>query len=247
MKRNNAPVSDEQLNALLDGELDTETQANILASIRQDKDLAAIYCDLRQLKEMVALAYFDPPQPKNAPYPRFARRPTHGFKAAFATIALLFVGGLSGWFVNTLTTPVYSGDPDLSFQTIAELDPKTLNSTKVLLHINSKDDARVRSVLDTTERLLNSARSAHKKLELEVVANAEGLDILRDGSPYASRIHNIASQYDNVSFMACGIAKQSAALKEGKEIKLIPDAQDIPAALEQILKRLKGGWLYVRG
>ena len=70
--------------------------------------------------------------------------------------------------------------------------------------------------------------------------------MLRKGSPYAKRIHQIVESNENVSFLACGIAMENAKLKEGHDITLIPDAHKIDAALEQILRRLKAGWLYVR-
>jgi intracellular sulfur oxidation DsrE/DsrF family protein len=41
---------------------------------------------------------------------------------------------------------------------------------------------------------------------------------------------------------------QNARLSEGiDEVKLLPQAQKIDAALEQILRRLKAGWAYIRG
>ena len=85
-------------------------------------------------------------------------------------------------------------------------------------------------------------------MQLEIVANAQGLAMLRDGSPFGKRIEAISNLYDNVAFLACGIAIQNVRLKEGiDEVKLLPQAQQIDAALEQILRRLKAGWAYVRG
>ena len=83
-------------------------------------------------------------------------------------------------------------------------------------------------------------------MELEIVANAQGLGILRENSLYSKKISSLTEAYSNVSFLACGIAKESARLKEGQDIKLLPEATEVPAALDQILKRIKLGWLYVR-
>ena len=95
--------------------------------------------------------------------------------------------------------------------------------------------------------LLTNASKNNKPLKLEVVANVDGINILRKGSPYAGEINSLSEQFSNVRFLACGIAKKTAALKEGKPIELIPEAVDIPAALDEILKRLKEGWTYVKG
>jgi intracellular sulfur oxidation DsrE/DsrF family protein len=109
------------------------------------------------------------------------------------------------------------------------------------------DDARITKVLNETEHLLALSKQRDRPLQLEIVANASALGMLRKGSPYARRIHQLASENANVTFLACGFAMENAKLKEGHEIKLIPDAHKVDAALEQILRRLKAGWLYVRG
>lgn len=71
--------------------------------------------------------------------------------------------------------------------------------------------------------------------------------MLRAGSPFEGRIKSIVSKYDNVTFLACGRAKILAGFIEGREIHLLPEAIEIPAAIDQILKRLQMGWTYIRG
>jgi intracellular sulfur oxidation DsrE/DsrF family protein len=57
----------------------------------------------------------------------------------------------------------------------------------------------------------------------------------------------LTKEYKNIKFLACGVAKQNATLRENKAIKLLPQAKDIPAALDQIVNRLQEGWTYLRG
>ena len=83
-------------------------------------------------------------------------------------------------------------------------------------------------------------------MDLEVVVNAQGLGLLRDNSPYASKVKKLVSDYDNIAFLACGQAKENARLKEGRDIELLPEAVQVPAALDLILSRIKKGWLYVK-
>ncbi|NOX43644.1 MAG: hypothetical protein GXP19_07920 [Gammaproteobacteria bacterium] len=238
-------ISDEQLNAFLDNELDDKERAHILEAIRQDKEISVRFCDLSQIKNMVSLAYKNPPQPKQKNYTSAAMgRRESGLRVAFASLALILFGGLCGWVVSTQLL----NQEDSTFQTVSQIKPGLLKSKKILLHINSMDNTRVQATLETAKKLLNfNGSNGKNRLELEIVANADGLGILRLNSPYSNQIKSLASQYNNVTFMACGIAKQNARLKEGKEIELIPEAQDIPAALDQILKRIKDGWTYVRG
>lgn len=247
--KNKEPFSDEQLGALLDNELNNEERAHIMDAIRQNKDLAARYYALCQIKDMVLLAYKNPPEPKQIKFSLAIPWYDNKLRGTFASLALILFGGIGGWMISShFIKQENINHEGALFQTIAQLDPNSTKSNKVLLHIDSKDKTRVQAVLDTAEKLLRSGNSkANNKLRLEIVANANGLDILRLNSPYSNRIESIASKYTNVLFLACGIAKQNARLKEGKDIQLIPQARDIPAALDQILRRIQDGWMYVRG
>lgn len=239
-------VSDEQLNALLDNELDDAERARLMEIIRHDKDLKSRFCDMRQIKDRVILAYNDPPLPERvaavstARWYRWYKRKS---SMAAAAVVLFLVGSIAGWSFNAVLHP----QDELSFYTVDRLNAGAVRSDRILLHIATSDDERVKATLGKVEELLQQSSAKGKAIEIEVVANSDGLNILRKGSPYARYIHSITSKYDNVSFMACGIARQNAKLREGKEIALIPEAVSIPAALEQILKRVKGGWTYVRG
>jgi hypothetical protein len=238
------PISDEQLNSLLDDELECDERALVLDAIQTDKEISARYCELRKLKDLVAFAYQDPPTPINTRHLSGSSVTSSWLRTAALSTVLLLSGGVGGWIVSTQLAV----DRESAFQTIGEFNPETVTTGNVLLHIDSMDKTRINAVLDKSVRLLDLAKTNHNNsLELEIVANSEGLGLLRDGSIYADRIHDIVSHHDNVKFMACGIAKRTLALKEGKEIELIPEAQDIPAALDRILYRVKDGWTYVRG
>lgn len=156
--------------------------------------------------------------------------------------AMLVVGGVLGWLLHESKPQ----PPTLAFTSLAQLNTKYPSDNKILIHINAMDNTRIIRALNDTEQLLNNAKMTGNPLKVEVVANESGLGMLQKGSPYARRIHQIAVKYKNVSFLACGVAMETASLKEGHPIKLIPDAHKIHAALEQILLRLKEGWLYVK-
>lgn len=233
------PISTEQLNAFLDNELEQQDRAQVLAALRADKTLSQEMADLQQINELVGLAYQEVPA---APHrPQFPGSNTFTPLRIAAAFAILITGSLIGWFMHTPATP-----PALPFQNLAQLNVQQLTVAKILIHINAMDDERINSVLDETELLLTNAKQTGKPLQLEVVANASGLGMLRAGSPYTQRIHQIVAANDNVAFLACGFAMEHARLKEGHDIELIPDARPVDAALEQILRRLKSGWLYVR-
>lgn len=235
-------ISDEQLNALLDNELHAEERAEILSALQEDKELSAKYCELGRMKEMVNIAYQEPPQHVQgfvAPRRKYDMR---SFRSLAAGIVLLSFGIAIGWVVNSQMT-----DNKEYLLTIAQVDPSQHYDGKILFHINTKDNARVEAVLDTIEKLLSISKEKKSRVKLEIVTNSKGLDILRKGSPFEGRIRSIVSTHDNVSFLACGRAKKLAGFIEGREINLLSEAIEIPAAIDQILKRLQMGWTYIRG
>lgn len=235
-----SPISEEQLNAFVDNELDAEERAHVLSVMQNDRNVSEELSSLQQVNELIALAYEDMP----AVSPQLNIKAPTGWtplRIAAAVLILVF-SGTFGWMLhqsNNLPT-------NHSFTSLSQLNTKDPSDNKILIHINAMDNTRIVRALNGTEQLLDNAKKAGKPLKVEVVANESGLGMLRKGSPYAKRIHQIAASYNNVSFLACGVAMETARLKEGHRIKLIPEAHKIHAALEQILLRLKEGWLYVK-
>jgi len=241
MKDVDSPT-DAQINAFIDNELDDADKVRILNAINQDAETSRAMSEIRRDMELLALVYRNPPRAENNPgYVNHRIRTKNRIWLAVASL-LLTIGIAAGWQLSALYEPQSSP----VFADATRFSPNYSSAEKILIHINSMEQERVTVALAKTEEILQYARKNTQPVELEVVANAEGLGILRQGSPYAERIKFLADKYPNVQFMACGIAMENARLKEGKEIKLIPQATPIPAALGEILQKIKSGWLYVK-
>ena len=239
---NDYSISAEKLHAYIDNQLAAEERAEVITALKLDPVLSRQVTELLELKQWVHLAYQDPPQltlHNKTSFGLSFKRPQ-----ALAASLLLLLGGLTGWLIHS---PVpLQGIP--SFTDLAQVEAAAQSKHKVLIHISKMDKTRIDMALDKTELILLKSKQQHQPLQVEVVANAEGLALLRDDSPYGKRIEAIANRYDNIAFLACGIAMQTARLSEGiDEVKLLPQAHQVDAALEQILRRLKAGWAYVRG
>lgn len=233
--------TDEQLNAFVDGQLDNNTHAHILKSLQEDTRLAERINGLQQTKDMLRLAYAELPAP--ATQKHLQNSSPNWISTGIAASVLFVLSVSAGWFGHTQLSETQNAP---SFSSLAQFNPDKDSNEHILLHISSKDDKRIQSVLDTTEKLLRERRNSKHPVELEVVANSEGIAMLRAGSPYQERISSIVTEHQNVAFYACGHAMENASLKEGKNVQLIPEANKVGAALEQILKRLKLGWAYIR-
>jgi intracellular sulfur oxidation DsrE/DsrF family protein len=241
----NPVVSDETLHAFVDGELDVAESETLIARIRDDKDLAQRVCALRSLQSMVRLAYAEPPLAAGRERHPAQRRQ---FMQRCAYGCLVLVAGLSGgWALRGLESQAVAPVPVAlagGFQTVSlarEADPN-----RVLLHLDSAAPDKMRAVLDQAERLLNEAEQQGRAMQLEVIANSRGIDLLRAGvSPHAARMARMKQRHANLRWVACG---QSIArfANDGEKVVLLPTTQTAPTAIGAIVTRLPQGWTYVR-
>ena len=239
--KNNLIFSDEQLNAFIDDQLDIKERTEVLDEINTNPLLDEEIQELRQIKELVVLAYADLPQPSNQPNSSL----NVSRKKTWLATAAAFV--LSIGLAASLFLPGAGDQQALSqFVSIGEVDIQSLPTNRILLHIGTRDPERVQIALQAAERWLASGREHHRTIKVEIVAAADGLNIVRKGTPYQPRIRALIKADQNITVRACGFAMEHRRMKEGRVFELIPEAKQVNAALEQILKRLKQGWLYVR-
>ena len=102
--------------------------------------------------------------------------------------------------------------------------------------------------LATAEQLLKTYGDSSQDSEIEVVANASAIRMLRTGySPYSDRVRQLQDRYFNLTFLACKDAIDHIRELEGPEsdVSLLPDVETTPSALEHILERLSEGWVYI--
>jgi hypothetical protein len=236
---NKEPVSQEYLNALVDGELAADELERAYRRIEEDADFKARVCETRTLKERVKGGYAD-----LAPAHVGKGRSFGWLPQAMVAMLMLAVGLGGGWLARgELAQPpqmdrlagLPSGYQPVSLS--SQVDPG-----KVLLHLDSNAPARLDAALDLAERMLAEGNGAR----VEVVVNSDGLNLLRqDVSPYRERIARLADQHANLIFVACG---QTVARfkREGIQVVLVPEASVATSAIGEILGRMRDGWVYVK-
>lgn len=242
----NPVVSDETLHTFVDGELDVAESETLIARIRDDKELAQRVCALRTMQSMVRLAYAEPPvaagrERHTAPRRQLMQRCAHG--------CLALVAGLSGgWALRGLEPQVVATVPvaaqEGGFQAVSLM--RAADPNRVILHLDSAAPDKMRAVLDRAEHLLDEAEQQGRTMQLEVIANSRGIDLLRAGvSPHAARIARMKQRHANLHWVACG---QSIArfTNDGEKVVLLPATQTAPTAIGEIVTRLQQGWTYVR-
>lgn len=246
--------SEESLNAFIDGELVAQEKSDIFEALNNDNGLHQQACELRQLSELVRHAYERPPEIEKHRKPD-TRRVTPWGRAAAATL-LVGLGATLGWFghqqpqqqVATSMSAMY-WDEHNAFQN-TELSQVTSgqHSRKIIVHLNTSSVARFEKALDTAEQLMKTYTDSDMGTEIEVVANASAIKMLRTSySPYADRVRELQDRYLNLTFLACKDAMDHVRELEGlkTDVSLLPDVEVTPSALEHILNRLSEGWVYL--
>jgi len=240
---NNKNISDEYLNSYVDDQLDSAEKIQAFDIIRQNENLKARVCELRGIKEAVQYAYNQPP-----PYIRPAIKQLRPWTKRFQSLAaclLLCAGGVSGWLMHSWSGSDSGQDMTAMIQAAQRVDAIT-ETRKIIVHVSNSNPMRIKTALDETEGLLESYKRANRQIQVEVIANKRGVDMLRSSvSPYNGRISQMQGKYPNLSFLVCG-QTISKLKNEGESVKLLPHTGVASSAADQINKRLLQGWGYVR-
>ncbi len=240
---NNRQYSDEHLNAFIDNQLDNAEKAELMDALRHDAELSQRVCKLQKLHNLVQLSYQSIEVPERHRSKNKTLQPGR-IKWVAAASLLLAVGTLTGWFTNEAigTKSLYE---------IAEI--KQSNSTtnmdkwRLMLHVSTANPKRLNIVLDEAEALLKEYATESKTLELEILTNSDGVALVTNSHKrYNHRLQDLQKKYQNLVVMACGKTLQRLQRVNGKPVDLLPQTGVVTSAINQIVKRQKEGWTYIR-
>ncbi|VAW66749.1 hypothetical protein MNBD_GAMMA10-986 [hydrothermal vent metagenome] len=236
--------SDEMINAYVDGELQGNEKIEFEKALQDDSQLRQTLDDLYILKMQLNDAY------KGVKPVERAKPVVANYRLA-AYMAFLVVAFSSGWISSDLmhSPGVVAEQAGLSGRLVQEKADASLTAkpAKFILHIGQRDNAKFRKTLDEAEALMVQYKNNPQDIELEIIANAGGLDLFRKGvTPYAERVKNISVRYPNIKFIAC-----ANAIERLRERGLEPDLinavhQGSATAIDQVVKRVNEGWTYIK-
>ena len=237
-------ISDEFLNAYLDGELSSSDEAYLLSRLRHDTDLNRRLCQLQRVQNMLQLAYHEdgmPMQKEPIIEKSIERRPF----IAIAASVLLLIGAVGGWLSHT-----HLNKPQGLLQLATDVrtnKPQADGPWRLMLHVNTGDTYRYNVVLDETERLLKTASDKKEDVTIQILSNASGLKLLEDNqSSHAQRLRRLYKQYDNLILTACGQTLKRLKAENKPEPKLLATTKIVPSAVQEVIAKQKQGWTYIR-
>jgi intracellular sulfur oxidation DsrE/DsrF family protein len=230
-------ISEEQLNAFVDDELDTEEISGLFDEAEQSSDLDQRICQQRKLKELVKYAYRDIPEPKRLLPVR--RMPGSTLGLALVASVLLVLGAVTGLSLHGFL----EHDPLTGGYALADKQSTAATVENYIVHVASGDPEQMKRALQRVRLLLSSAEPGSPR-QVEVVANEQGLDLLRsDVTRFSNEISYLANE--RVVFYACSKTIQRLE-EEGIAVKLVPEAIPGYTALDRVVLRMNDGWQYIK-
>jgi len=242
-------VSDEMLNAFVDGQLVTEEKEQLYVSLAKDDDMKKTVCELRSCKDLVQMAYQQLPESSGGssdggiPGGNGARHWISGIAAS----VLLAVGVFVGWQLGPMqTNEVIHSASGMRGATNA-LAVADDDSTKVLFHLNTRNPEVAREALDELEGVLKFYKRTGQKARIELITNGGGIDLLRrETSPYPDRILALQKKYKNLTFVTCQNTIDRLKSEQGVTAHLLPGTVVIDSGVAQIMRRQQEGWAYIQ-
>ena len=224
------------LHAYVDNELEPQAKSRLLIQLENDQRIRARACELQRTKEWVKFSFEgESARTRTLPGLQWRLRHTSPIYIAASLVILLIAFG-AGWSGHSLTENV-------NHPALAGSSGKTA-TPHVILHISDSDEGHFNKVLERTEQLLR--QYGNTGVQVEVVANAGGLDFMRTASSkHIDSIKHMISEHHNVRFIACsrGLGKLR---KLGLDATVIDGVDAHEPAADHLIERLTEGWTYIR-
>jgi intracellular sulfur oxidation DsrE/DsrF family protein len=223
------------LAAFVDGELDAAHAAEVLAAMEKDDAIRNRVYRLRRAKDLMRLGF------GNALPPAGRRRTTRlpiwkryalGLAASLTAVAIGIGAGFVGYGMGE------------SSQRANLAATTTVQTDRILLHINEADPRQFTAALEYAERFIeeHEARGG----EIAVVAHSTGIDLMRVGvSPYEGKVRDMIARHKNVYFIACANAIGELRQK-GIEPVMMDNVDTSKPAMDQIIEHVQDGWKYIK-
>lgn len=228
---------DVRVDAYVDGELHPCEREAFLAELVQNPARQREIADVEKLKGLVRLAFENPPPAPSRPIR--ASREGRGMWmrcaiAGGAALLLIGAGFGTGWLIRGQRMATSYG------LRIAE---PTIQAPGVLLHLESIRGQDADAVLERTRAILNRYRGSD--LHVELIVNGLALSLLKNGYfPYSREFARLMGAYPNLTVVACGESR-SVLTADGQPLPLLKGVKVAPSAVDEVVKRLREGWVYV--
>jgi intracellular sulfur oxidation DsrE/DsrF family protein len=240
MKNSAENLTDQQkIHAFLDGMLSPEEEKSFEERLMQDDALKEELCEIRKVKQSVNAHYKHiqiPPYEETRKKLQQAKRRKNRL-TDFAVAASVLIAITAG------VVQFGSENSTKMGQVTQVAEASQTQSHNYLLHIDSDDPQKQRLALEKAQHLVKAAYQAGQPVQVEIVANNQGIHLFDANDLDKLQILKSLAQYDNVKLLACKNAIANLKSK-GEKIKLMAPVIRDRAALDEIVGKMQQGWHY---
>ena len=233
---NSNQIDEIMISAFVDNQVDVETRAAIVKAMDEDEELRDQIYQIRRAKDLIKLSYASskPSEFRDKKFTKpFHRQCMIRIAATLSAVMIGLSAGLAGY---------HYGQNTMTGTSLAELTQE--ENQRIILHIDASDPKQFESTLAYTEKFLNQHKN-NGKAQIEVVANAGGIDLLRANFPMSEKVARIMDEHDNITFIACTNALNRLRA-QGIKPAMVKDVKTELAALTHIIERMNSGWSYIK-
>lgn len=218
------------IHAYIDGELSTQEKLEFESLLKRDPALKDEVCDLRKIKQQLLTHYQQTPVP-----PMHKEQKSRNAYWGIAASLMIAVG--VGFFA------AYGLNIGQSIFTENYVMAVKEQPNKVLLHIDSNQADRTEAVLHKAKNLLEESQGNAEPVQVEIVANHDGIDMFEKNNPSKTEIMALLMQYNNLKLVACQRALERRT-KSGQPVALIEHVETDKIAVDNIVQKMQSGWGY---
>jgi len=239
----NNSISTEMLHAYIDNELDEREALEVEVEIKKSSQLQKQLRDFQQVKLKIQASYASLRAPVRSQSPSSK---SAWLSTAIAASLTLTLGISSGWYGHQYMVNSEQNAGVIDNLLGVKLHAVTPQDDKIIIHLAQNDQLLFDKALQKAEALLKRFESMEQKGAIQVLANSNGMDILRDDkSPYKQRIVNLMNQYDNIQFVACQNTIKRLE-SNGQNVDLINGVQVHGPVINEIVSHMQDGWTYIK-
>lgn len=237
-------ISEEILNAFIDGEIESEEKIEILRQLSDDPALTQRACELIRTKELLRSAYQSATPNNHRDLSDYkTKRPARQWGAIAASLMVALLVG----FVS-LNGTVERQLPDRGhFAQVAFQQAEESAALRIVFHLTSSNPLRMGKLLDDVEALLEKTGELQQNAVVEVIANGDGLDLYRDGvTSFGERIAEMSGDNQNLRFVACQRTIDQIESDGQGRVHLLPQVVTAGSGISQVIQRQQQGWSYIQ-
>jgi intracellular sulfur oxidation DsrE/DsrF family protein len=117
---------------------------------------------------------------------------------------------------------------------------------RIVFQVDSADEKIIGHAISGTMNLSRLYNDAKQAFEIEIVANASGIQMLRaDTSTVVEPLATLRGLIPTLTLSVCGSSATIASQKEGHELVFLSGVKVVPYGVGRLVELQEAGWSYI--